>query len=92
MSRSLYVIAYDIHNNKTRRQVATLLATWRVGGQHSLAECWLSQTELSALWQRMTKLLDQKTDRLLVLRQDQRSHDRVLGQGRIYAGQPFIVG
>lgn len=92
MSRSLYIIAYDIHCSSTRQQIATQLQTWRTGGQYSVAECWLSPIEFTYLWQTLLGMFNPQTDHLLALSQDQRSHSQTIGCGQIYAGQPFIVG
>lgn len=92
MRRSLYLICYDITHNRVRSQVAALLQPWRVGGQRSVAECWLSQTEFARLWPQLQARINPRTDSLLALRHDLRSHDQALGQGTIYTGQPFIVG
>lgn len=92
MSRGLYIIAYDIRLSKTRSKIAKQLQTWRTGGQYSVAECWLNPVEFQHLWDTLTRLFDPKTDHLLALRHDQRSHDQTLGCGQIYAGQPFIIG
>lgn len=92
MSRSLYLISYDIAHNRVRGQIATLLQPWRVGGQRSVAECWLSRTEFSQLWLQLQERINPQTDSLLALRHDQRSQNQTLGQGSIYAGKPFIVG
>lgn len=92
MSSSLYIIAYDIKSNSARRKMAALLQTWRTGGQFSVAEVWLTQTEFRHLWRQLLPHINAQTDRLLALHQDQRSADRTLGTGNIYAGQTFIVG
>ncbi len=92
MSRSLYLIAYDITNDRVRRQVAALLQPWRVGGQRSVAECWLSPIEFTQIWGQLQARINPQIDRLLALRHDLRSHDQTLWLGSIYAGQPFIVG
>jgi CRISPR-associated protein Cas2 len=92
MKRALYIIAYDIESNNARRKIAALLQTWRMGGQFSVAEVWLTQTEFKHLWKQLTPHMNAQTDRLLALHQDHRGTDSVLGTGRIYAGQTLIVG
>ena len=92
MSRRLYIIAYDISCSKARRKVAHLLQNWRMEGQKSLAECWLSTVEFTNLWEKLATHLDDETDHILALNQDLRSHDLALGKAKIYAGQTLIVG
>jgi CRISPR-associated protein Cas2 len=92
MSRSLYIIAYDIGCNKARRKVAQALQNWRMDGQRSLAECWLSPAEFACLWAQLMTHIDEEHDHILVLNQDLRSHDLALGIATIYAGQTLIVG
>ena len=42
MKRHLYLWAYDISCNRSRRQVREILRGYAVGGQKSLFECWLT--------------------------------------------------
>lgn len=92
MSRSLYLLAYDIGCARARRQVAALLKPWRIGGQRSVAECWLSHAEFQRLWPQLQAHLDPRTDSLFALRHDARGQDRSFGQGRIATGPTMIVG
>ncbi|MCG9059796.1 CRISPR-associated endonuclease Cas2 [Laribacter hongkongensis] len=92
MSRSLHLIGYDIACAHSRKQVAALLKPWRIGGQRSLAECWLSDDEFQAIWPQLQARINPQTDSLLALRHDARGHDRHFGQGQIATGPTLIVG
>lgn len=60
------VIAYDIHNNKTRAQIYKILTEWRLGGQKSVHECRLKMDQAEELFLQLSELLDTKTDKLLM--------------------------
>lgn len=60
------IIGYDISCNKTRRKVANTLKAWRIDGQYSLAECYLSYQEADELMLQLTSYLTKKTDSLIL--------------------------
>lgn len=92
MTKRLIIIAYDVTTAKRRRQVAATLQDYRIGGQKSLAQCWLTRHEFDELWQKLTRLIDLNTDHLLTYHHDERSTPLTLGVAQIYQGQPLIVG
>ena len=60
--RTLYVIAYDIPNNKRRTKVHKALSGVGEWTQYSLFECYLTEKELLQLRHRLEPLLDSETD------------------------------
>lgn len=48
-SRCLYLVCYDIANPRRLRQVHKFLLGYKVGGQKSFVECWLTSAELKEL-------------------------------------------
>ncbi len=59
---TLYVIAYDIPNDRRRTKVHKLLCGFGKWTQYSLFECFLTQKEWLALHHRMEALLDPSKD------------------------------
>lgn len=90
MSSAFYLISYDVRHAGRRRKIARLLDGWRYGGQRSVAECWLTPSELTHLQTALCEILKSEADKLLVLKHDDRSHDLALGIGAI-SKEPFLI-
>ncbi|UOO81234.1 CRISPR-associated endonuclease Cas2 [Uruburuella testudinis] len=89
--RHLYLFAYDIGDCCVQRQVRGILRGYAVGGQKSLFECWLTQGELEDLCVRLPLMLA-PTDRLQVVRLDERVTPLLLGCAKSMAYEPFVIG
>jgi len=59
---TLYVIAYDIPNDRRRTKVHRLLCGYGAWTQYSLFECWLSRRHLLELRAKLAKHLDASCD------------------------------
>lgn len=79
MKRKPAVIAYDIHDAKSRKQALQLVHGWRVDGQKSVHECWLSSEEACVLFAKLCDLIDPQSDHVLLAWVNQ--HDKPLGLG-----------
>lgn len=53
----MYVISYDISNNRLRNKVAKLLEGYGRRVQFSVFECYLTEKQFSQLYKKMTFLL-----------------------------------
>lgn len=60
----LYIIAYDIPNDRRRTKVHKLLCGYGSWTQYSLFECFLNDKQLIMLHHRLDKLLDASEDNL----------------------------
>ena len=60
--RALYVIAYDIRNDRRRTKVHKTLCGFGDWTQYSLFECHLTSKEMLALRGKLDKLLDEEED------------------------------
>jgi CRISPR-associated protein Cas2 len=49
MARSLYLVAYDISDDRLRRRMLRVVRGYASRGQKSALECWLSPTEAREL-------------------------------------------
>ena len=60
----LWVLTYDIADNRRRRQLAQCLGKQMERVQESVFEGWLTQGELNTLIEEVSQLLDLTADRL----------------------------
>lgn len=90
-ARALYLVAYDISDTRRLGRVHHFLLGWKVGGQKSLYECWLTPAELSEVLSGLTRLIDAEADRVHVFQLDPRMKPRLYGVARAVACQPFMV-
>jgi CRISPR-associated protein Cas2 len=60
----LWVIAYDMADDRRRRQIVKCLASKMQRVQESVFEGWLTQSELNDLMIEATQLLDLQEDKL----------------------------
>ena len=91
MSRTLYLVAYDIANARRLARVRKCLAAYRVGGQKSVPECWLTPGELRDLHQRLEDLINHAEDKIFMLQLDPRSRMLGRGQAKEFSGHFMIV-
>lgn len=54
----MYVISYDISNNKRRRKVARLMENYGTRVQYSVFECRLSKARYEELYGRLATLME----------------------------------
>lgn len=79
MTRSVYLIAYDIRNPRRLARVHRYLLGYKVGGQKSVYECWLTPAELAAVRADLEALMDLEADRIHILQLDPRMQVRGFG-------------
>lgn len=59
---TLYVIAYDIPNDRRRSKIHNLLSGYGTWTQYSLFECWLTRQQLIELQAKLARHIDAETD------------------------------
>ncbi|WP_071059077.1 CRISPR-associated endonuclease Cas2 [Pelistega sp. MC2] len=75
MKREIYIFAYDIADTKRRRQARNLLVGYSIGGQKSLFECLLRDSELKDLCHDLRTLLcDEDTVHYIRVHTDKTTH------------------
>lgn len=62
----LYIVVYDISNDRRRTKVHKLLCGFGQWTQFSLFECFLNEKELITLRHRLDKLLDPEEDNVRI--------------------------
>ena len=65
MSRQPLIIAYDISDDRIRRQVYRILLNWRLDGQKSVHECRLTRAEAQELFIQLGEVIDPPPDQLM---------------------------
>lgn len=91
--RRLYIAAYDISSDVRLRDALRVLKSYASGRQKSVFECFLSDSEKTALIAEMQGLLDRREDRFVLVRLDPRGKIRVRGRGVKPIDPPwFYVG
>lgn len=79
MNRRLYLIAYDITNEKRLNRVRYLLKGYSTGGQKSVYECFLTEAELNHIYKHLKGLIAKDEDRIHIFTMDGRSKTHTLG-------------
>lgn len=79
MKRTLYLIAYDITDDKRLGQIRHSLKGYSTGGQKSVYECFLTDGELHYLSHTLEKIIDADEDRIHIFTMDGRSRTHALG-------------
>lgn len=90
-AHTAYLVCYDITNPKRLRRVRRFLLAYRVGGQKSLFECWLTAADLETVRQGLQTLLDPKEDRAHIFQLDPRQKTRQLGCALPPHDGPFLI-
>lgn len=79
MNRTLYLIAYDITDDKRLNRVRNFLKGYSTGGQKSVYECFLTDGELKYVKRALEMLIDEEEDRIHIFTMDKRSRTHVFG-------------
>lgn len=91
MARTLYLIAYDISCPKRLSKVGRYFLSYRVAGQKSVPEIWVTPAELAHIQRDMQHLLDTGVDRLHIIALDPRQQRHCLGQAKTFHTPFFSV-
>ena len=78
--RSLFLVCYDVCDPRRLRQVHKFLLGYKVAGQKSLCECWLTPAELREVRHTLVELIDPAADRAHLFQLDPRMAPELFGQ------------
>jgi CRISPR-associated protein Cas2 len=81
MERTLYLIAYDITEDKRLNAVRNFLKSYSTGGQKSVYECFLTDGELRFVRSKIKRLIFEMEDRVHIFCMDGRSRTHAIGIG-----------
>jgi CRISPR-associated protein Cas2 len=89
--RSIYLICYDVCHPKRLYRVRRFLEGYRIGGQKSCFECWLTPAELHTVEDEISSLIQQEEDRVHVFQLDPRMKMECLGVASPPSPGAFMV-
>ncbi|MFN3713618.1 MAG: CRISPR-associated endonuclease Cas2 [Alcanivoracaceae bacterium] len=92
MARTLFLFCYDIADARRQRQVRRYLQGYKVEGQKSVFECWMTATEYTQVMEVLSEMINAEEDRIHVFRLDPRQKVRCFGLARHFTEKPFIIG
>ena len=88
----MYLVCYDICNPKRLRRVYRFLLGYRVGGQRSIFECWLTLPELKEVTHTLSELMEKSEDRVHIFQLDPRMTVNFYGTANSKPlGSPFMI-
>ena len=91
MPRNLYLVAYDVCDPKRLSRVGRYFHSYRVAGQKSVPEIWVTPAELQRIRADMGRLLDAQADRLQLIALDPRLQAHCLGQAASFTTPYFCI-
>ena len=90
--RILYLVCYDICDPSRVRRVHHFLQGFKVGGQKSFFECWLTPPELKEVHRALRQLMDAVEDRVHIFQLDPRMNAECHGAASSKPlGTPFMI-
>lgn len=90
-ARTLYLVAYDVCEPQRLQKVGRYLTGYKVAGQKSVFEIWVTPAELNHIQADLAALLDTDEDRLHILALDPRSRPRLYGRARTFTEPYFAI-
>lgn len=75
----MYIVAYDITEPSRLNRVRYFLKGYSTGGQKSVYECFLTESELVFVVSNLSRLIYEPDDRVHIFRLDGRSQTITLG-------------
>lgn len=91
MTRALYLVAYDVAEPRRLARVGRYFKSYRVAGQKSVPEIWVTPAELRTIEADLGRLLNAATDRIQLIALDPRMPPRCLGQAATFTTPHFCI-
>mgnify|MGYP001047286152 CR=1 FL=1 len=91
MPRTLYLVAYDVANPKRLARVGRYFKSFRVAGQKSVPEIWVTPAEFARIRADLRNLMDSEEDRLELVQLDPRMQRRCLGCASTFSAGYFSI-
>jgi CRISPR-associated protein Cas2 len=90
-ARTLYLVCYDIACPQRLQRVHKFLLGYKVGGQKSFFECWLTAGELNAVRAGLGERMDARDDRAHIFQLDPRQRISCLGTAQSVKHTSFMI-
>lgn len=91
MARTLYLVAYDVADPRRLGRVCRYFKSYRVAGQKSVPEIWVTPAELAHIHTDVEALMDTSEDRLQLIQLDPRMQRRLLGCANTFGASYFSI-
>lgn len=91
MQRRWYLIAYDITDPQRLRKISRMARGFKVEGQKSFCECWLTTAECERLLAGLRARIDPTRDRVHAIALDPRRRPLLWGVARSPREPTFII-
>ena len=91
MARTLYLVAYDVCHPRRLARVTRYFHSYRVAGQKSVPEIWVTPAERASIEADMGHLLAADEDRLQLIALDPRMTPRCMGLAETFKATHFCV-
>ena len=90
-ARTLYLVCYDIANPRRLQHVHKFLLGYKVGGQKSFFECWLTVGELNTVRRGLAERMNTEDDRAHIFQLDPRQAIDCLGTAKAVGEDTFMI-
>lgn len=90
-ARTLFLVCYDVCKTTMRTRVRKFLMAYKVGGQKSFFECWLTAAELREVRLTLAELIDPAEDRVHIFQLDPRMRRDLLGRATAPVTDVFLI-
>lgn len=91
MARTLFVVSYDVTENKRRNRIRRFLLGYRVAGQKSCFECWVTPRDVRQVLVGLSGLIVPGEDRVHLFQLDERMAVRCFGSGETFKNYGFFI-
>lgn len=91
VAHTLYLVCYDISCPKRLYRVHRFLLGYKVGGQKSFFECWLTPAELRDVRAGLLERMQIDEDRAHIFQLDPRQQPQQLGAAKPPHGGAFMI-
>ncbi len=90
-ARTLYLVAYDVADPRRLVRVHRFMTGWKVGGQKSFYECWLTDAERDSVLAGLRDLIDPDADRVHLFQLDPRMQPKCFGVATTFREPYFAI-
>lgn len=90
-ARTRYLIAYDVCDPRRLAKVCRYLTGYKVGGQKSVFEVWVTRAELDRIHNDLQAIVDAEEDRLHIFALDPRTAPRCFGRAATFTTNHFAI-
>ncbi|WP_219804430.1 CRISPR-associated endonuclease Cas2 [Candidatus Methylacidiphilum fumarolicum] len=89
-NKMLTVIAYDVCDDRRLHKIAKICEDFGIRVQFSVFECYLEESELEELWQKLLAEIDPKEDRIVAYKIDARLAKEIRTAGTMVCSEKVI--